>query len=71
MTTYKRYLLSSAITFFSAFALVVIRSWEPVSYSQAAIFSLLAVGVRAGFKALGEWLTGQTADAPSTLDIGA
>jgi hypothetical protein len=66
MTTYKRYLLSSAITFVSAFAIIVIPNLATVSYTKAALLSVLAMGVRAGFKALGEYVAGANADMPNS-----
>jgi hypothetical protein len=33
-----------------------------IRYTQGALVALVAVGVRAGFKALGEWMVGMTAD---------
>ena len=62
MATYTRYLLSSFVTLFSAFALIVIPQLGSVNYTQTALVSLLLVGVRAAFKALGEWMVGGSAD---------
>jgi len=55
ITRIKRYLMSSAVTFFSAFALyfvTVIDSIDVESITNGALVSLLFVGVRAGVKAV-------------------
>jgi hypothetical protein len=62
METFKRYALSSVITFLSAFVPILIVGLGSVDYSQAAITSLVLVAVRAGFKSIGETLAGKTAD---------
>jgi len=51
----------------SAFAVIPILG--NVDYTQAAIFGVLLAGVRAGFKALGEYMVGQHGDpqAPENL----
>ena len=66
MSTFKRYLLSSTVTFISAFAFIVVPQLGSVDYTKSALAALLAVGIRAGFKAVGEWMTGATGDPQST-----
>jgi hypothetical protein len=69
MTTFKRYLLSSAVTFFTSFVIVVVPQLGTVSYTQAALFSLIVVGIRAGFKALGEAMVSQTGDRAPMVQV--
>ena len=57
--TFKRYLVSSLITFASAFAIVVLASIDSLtleSLSNGAIASLVFTGLRAGVKAVLELL---------------
>lgn len=57
--TFKRYLVSSLITFASAFAIVVLASIDSLtmeSLSNGAITSLVFTGLRAGVKAVLELL---------------
>ncbi len=57
--TYKRYLVSSLITFLTAFMVAIIPLMEtltPENFGKSAIFGIIVVGVRAGIKALSEWL---------------
>jgi hypothetical protein len=51
----KRYLISSAVTFFTAFALYFVTVIDTINLeniTDGALVSLIFVGVRAGLKAL-------------------
>jgi hypothetical protein len=55
----KRYVLSSLVTFISAFALAIYPMLDDLSlnnFTQATAVGLLFVGIRAGVKALIEFL---------------
>jgi hypothetical protein len=68
MQTFKRYLLSSTITFVTGFSIAVLPTLGSLAWDKSAIFALFVVGLRAGFKALGEWMVGTTADrVPANL----
>jgi hypothetical protein len=57
--TYKRYLVSSLITFLTAFMIAIVPLMEtltPENFGKSAIFGIIVAGVRAGIKALSEWL---------------
>ena len=65
----KRYLISSAVTFFSAFALYFVTVIDTVTLeglTDGALVSLIFVGVRAGLKALLEMFIVQTATKETT-----
>ena len=62
----KRYIISSLVTFFSAFALYFVTVIDTVTIdglTDGALVSLLFVGIRAGIKALLEAFILQTATA--------
>ncbi len=62
----KRYIISSLVTFFSAFALYFVTVIDTVTIeglTDGALVSLLFVGIRAGVKALLEAFIVQTATA--------
>jgi len=50
----KRYLISSLVTFATAFLIGVLPMVGNVGWESAALFGLIAAGVRAGVKALVE-----------------
>jgi predicted Holliday junction resolvase-like endonuclease len=65
----KRYLISSAVTFFSAFALYFVTVIDTVTLeglTDGALVSLIFVGVRAGLKALLEMFIVQTVTKETT-----
>lgn len=53
-----RYAISSAVTFLTAFGVAVLPFIGDVELEQGALFALAIVGVRAGVKALSEYLLG-------------
>lgn len=58
-TNLKRYLISSAVTFLSGFALVLLSQWDSItlaSFGDGSIMGVLFVALRAGVKALIEYL---------------
>lgn len=60
----KRYIISSAVTFLTAFALYFVTVIDTItldSLTTGATLSLVFVGVRAGVKALLEYLILETA----------
>lgn len=62
--TMKRYIISSTITFLTAFALYFVTVVDTVtieSFSNGALAGMLFVGARAGIKALLEYLLLETA----------
>ena len=67
----KRYALSTFVTFFSAFSLVLITNLGSLtqnpggSVTTAVIISLVLAAVRAGIKAVSEAIVGGHADLPS------
>ena len=70
MTTYKRYILSSLTTFLTVFISTVaiqISSGTVMLSSGAFWLAVVAVGLRAGVKAIIESLVGQNADPVATV----
>jgi hypothetical protein len=67
----KRYALSTFVTFFSSFSLVLVTNLASLSanpggsLTTAAIISLVLAAVRAGVKAVSEAVVGGHADLPS------
>ena len=58
--TYKRYIVSSLITFLTGFMIAIVPLMEtltPENFGKSAIVGIVFAGVRAGIKALSEWLT--------------
>jgi hypothetical protein len=67
MSTFKRYLLSSATTFLTSFAAVLLLNIDAINMqtlSSAATTGILFVAARAGIKALLESYVGVNADLP-------
>ena len=65
----KRYLISSAVTFFSAFALYFVTVIDTVTLeglTDGALVSLIFVGARTGLKALLEVFIVQTVTKETT-----
>lgn len=56
MSSFKEYVKSSIVTFIAAMAAAILAEWGHVIWSQAGIFALAGVGVRAGIKAVLEIL---------------
>lgn len=57
MSNTKRHIISAAVTFVSSFLLAVLPVISDPSWSytgKAAVFALLAVGIRAGIKTVWE-----------------
>ena len=55
----KRYLISSLTTFLTGFALVLLSQWDSItlaSFTDGSLMGLVFVAVRAGVKALIEYL---------------
>lgn len=52
----KRYIISSALTFVATFAAAILPSIGDLQFTKAAIVALIMVGLRAGIKALFEFL---------------
>lgn len=53
-----RFVISSAVTFVTAFGLAVLPMLGDVEYTKGAVFALILVGARAGVKAVSEGLFG-------------
>ena len=63
--TTKRYLISSAVTFLTAMAVVILANIDNItlqSFQDGSIISIMFVAARGGVKALLEFLVGQTAN---------
>lgn len=59
----KKWLISSVVTFFTAFGVAILPLIDKLSFdtlSKSAIFALIFVGIRAGIKALIEYLVSKT-----------
>lgn len=57
-TSTKRYIVSSLVTFITAFSLAILPILDELSldsFKDGAIVSVIFVGVRAGIKAFIEW----------------
>jgi hypothetical protein len=57
--TTKRYLISSLVTFFTGVGVVLLSQWDSISlqaFKDGTIVGVVFVAVRAGFKALIEYL---------------
>lgn len=63
----KRYVLSSIITFIASFCAAVLPSVGDLEFSRAALVALVLVGVRAGVKAILEFIVKVTS-TPLQLD---
>lgn len=66
----KKWLVSSAVTFFTAFGIAVLPLIDTLSYDtleRSAVFALIFVGLRAGIKALIEYLVSKT---KNTANLG-
>ena len=70
--TVKRYLFSSLVTFFAGFAVAVLPEINKLSLAElqsGALWGVGFVGIRAGVKALLEWLVAWYGKlGPSDLD---
>ena len=66
MSSFKVYVESSVLTFISAFALAVLPVLGNMAWTKSALFALLAVGVRAGLKAIAESMNLTTPTTPTT-----
>lgn len=54
----KKYIVSSVVTFISAFALAILPTIDSLSvssFTDGAIVAVMFTGIRAGIKALIEW----------------
>ena len=61
----KRYLVSSGVTFVTAFVIslgIQFQAGVPVTITGSFLLSILGVALRAGVKALGEYMAGSTGD---------
>lgn len=55
-TNLKRYIISSVLTFVATFAAAVLPSLGDLQFTKAAVVAIIMVGLRAGIKALFEFL---------------
>ena len=58
-TTIKRYIISSLITFLTGVALVLLAQWDSItlaSFKDGSMVGIVFIAVRAGVKALLEYL---------------
>ncbi len=56
--TVKRYLISSCVTFFTGFALVLVAQADSITletFRDGSVYGVLFVALRAGFKAVVEY----------------
>jgi len=61
----KKWLVSSVVTFFTAFGIAILPLIDTLSYDTletSAVFALIFVGLRAGIKALIEWFVSKTSN---------
>lgn len=56
ISSLEQYLVSSMVTFISAFAIAVLANWTNQSWSHDVLFALGGAGIRAGVKAILEML---------------
>lgn len=63
----REYIWSSFITFIAAFGTAILPMLGGATWNKAAIFALLAVGIRAGVKAVLNLLTTTTTESGATI----
>ena len=69
MDTFTRYLISSLVTFATAFLVAFLPFLDSLTWDQAALFGLLFVGARAGLKAAAEEMLRLLSSAPVPEDL--
>lgn len=72
--TMKRYAISSAVTFLTAVAIVILTNIDHItsqSFTDGTVMGILFVAVRAGVKGVLEAWVGQVADQPQNAPQNA